>query len=339
MSISVIIPVFNGERTLPQVLAALACASPPADEILVVDDGSNDDSAAIASKAGCRVIRLDSNAGAAVAKNRGAAAAGSSLLYFTDDDVVVPPDIFLRLNHAFLDDTCDAVVGLLDPRTSASGFASQFKNLWMNFTYARFAGRDRIGLFYTSTAAIRGACFQQLGGFDEKYRGASIAEDTEFGQRAWAHGARIRLEPAMRVTHLKTYTLAGLLREDFLRAAALTRMRLRKFGQPFFTSVPLFFQIAVPVFWLILLLLVLSVAIWVVGSSWVTFAFLVPVLSLSVGLLIFFFALNASLLLFLFRMRGLWFAIQGCLFLPLDALAVGSGMMSAALDLARNKRY
>lgn len=321
------------------MLAALVSATPPADEILVVDDGSNDGSAEIAAQSGCRVIRLDSNAGAAVAKNRGAAAAAGTFFCFTDDDVIVPPDIFLQINHAFLDKSCDAVVGLLDPQTPASGFASQFKNLWMNFTYARFAGRDRIGLFYTSAAAIRRDCFQQLGGFDENYRGASIAEDTEFGQRAWATGARIRLEPGIKVAHLKAYTLLGLLIEDFRRAAALTRMRLRKFDKPFFTSVPPFFQVAVPVFWLFLLLLVLGLPVWVVSSSHVTLAFLVPVLSLSVGLLILFFGLNASLLLFLARMRGVWFAIQACFFLPLDAIAVGLGMLSAALDFTRNKRY
>jgi glycosyltransferase involved in cell wall biosynthesis len=328
MRISVIIPVYNGARTLPSALSGLARASPAPDEIVVVDDGSTDDSGALAAQAGCRVIRLDPNRGAASAKNRGAADARGDILFFTDADILLPGDIFGRAAQRFEQAHCDAVIGLLDQDIPEGNFASQFKNLWMNYTYARFAGRKRIGLFYTSVAAIRRERFLELGGFDENYHGASIAEDTEFGQRAWALGAGIQLDPDLRVVHLKKYSLAGVLREDFRRAAALTRMRIRKWKQPFFTSVPVSYQLAVPLVYLIGAALVLAALFQ--NLAWVILAFAAAFA---------FYLLNVRFITFLARLRDFRFAAQSCVFLPVDSFVVGLGMLFAAIDVLRGRRY
>ncbi len=324
--ISVVIPVHNGARTLPRVLSAMAAADPAPHEIVIVDDGSSDESSVVAEKMGCRVIRLATNVGAASAKNCGAASAQGDLLFFTDADIVVPSDIFARLTRTFQAKNCDALVGLLDPDIPAKDFASQFKNLWMNFTYARFAAAARIGLFYTSVAAIRRDRFLQLGGFDENYRGASIAEDTEFGQRAWAQGARILLDPCLRVIHLKEYSVSSVLHEDLRRAYALTLMRLRKWGQPFFTSVPGFYQLAVPVIYLALL------AGAVAAQSRIA-------IFIALAMLFIFYLLNASFLAFLLRARGIAFLVWSLVFLPLDVIVVGVGIAAACVDFACGRRY
>jgi len=233
-TVSVVIPAYNAAQTLPQTLAALNAAQPPPLEVIVVDDGSTDATMRLANDARARVIRLEKNVGAAAAKNRGAQTARGAILFFTDADIVPPRNAIGLIQNALRDAQTDGVVGLLDENIPHANWASQFKNLWMNFTYARFADAPRIGLFYTSIAAMRRTKFLELDGFDENYRGASIAEDTEFGQRAWGRGARIRLEPPLRVTHLKRYSVASVLREDFKRAYALTLMRLRKRGEPFY---------------------------------------------------------------------------------------------------------
>lgn len=326
LTITVIIPVHNGARTLPRVLSALAEADPPPHEIIIVDDASSDESPAVAEKQGCRVIRLAKNVGAASAKNCGAASAGGELLFFTDADIVVPRDIFAQVTRTFQAKTCDGLVGLLDPAIPDKDFATQFKNLWMNYTYARFASAARIGLFYTSAAAIRRDRFLQLGGFDENYRGASIAEDTEFGQRAWAQGARILLDPLLSVVHLKKYSLAGVLREDLRRAYALTLMRLRKWGQPFFTSVPVFYQLAVPVIYLALL-----------GGAVAAQSPMAVFVALA--MLFIFYLLNASFLGFLLHARGIAFVVRSIVFLPLDVIVVGVGIAAACIDFARGRRY
>lgn len=329
LSVSVIIPAYNASQTLPQTLAALTPDALEKNvEIIVVDDGSTDNISAVARAFDVRLVTLRQNVGAARAKNIGARAAQGDLLFFTDADIVPPPDIPARLARAFQTCACDGVIGLLDETIPYANWASQFKNLWMNFTYARFAGGDRIGLFYTSAAAIRRDCFLQLGGFDENYRGASIAEDTEFGQRAWGAGATIRLEPSLRVKHLKRYTAASVLDEDFKRARALALMRLRKRGAPFFTSVPLFYQLAVPTLYLTLLV-VLSALLVKNGL----------VLALALFGIVLFYLLNSSLLAFLIQKRGLAFGAAAVLFLPLDVFFVGLGMLIALFDFARGQRY
>lgn len=328
-TVSVIIPAFNAARTLPQTLRALCAASPPPLEIIVVNDASSDDTARIAGQYGVCVHTLDQNTGAAAAKNYGAQQARGDILFFTDADVVVPTDVIVRALHAFQMYDCEGVVGVLDENIPARNWASQFKNLWMNFTYSRFQKMPRIGLFYTSAAAMRRETFLRLGGFDENYRGASIAEDTEFGQRAWAQGIPILLDPNLRVIHLKAYSVGNVLVEDFRRARALTLMRLRKRQSGvFFTSVPLFYQLAVPTIYLVLVLLIVS---WLFQSaSWL----IASLIALGV-----FYFLNLPLLTFLWQTRGVGFTIESALFLPLDVILVGLGMLRAVFDFARGVRY
>lgn len=323
--ISVVIPTHNGAETLADCLSALGASSYPPAEIVVVDDASTDDSAKIAERLQCHVIRLDQNIGAARAKNRGAQAATGDVVFFTDDDVIVAPDALARLAENFADTRVAGVVGVLNRKIPFDDFASNFKNLWMRFTYLKIP-RERIGLFYTSIAAMRREIFLQLGGFDENYAGASITEDTEFGQRAWAAGHSIRLDKRVVGTHHKHYTLGEVLRTDYLRARGLTLMRLRKRGQPFYTSVPLFYQLAVPT----LFAAIVSLALTLIHPIF---------LAAVVGLLFTFYALFFPWFSFLARECGIDFGIRAALFQPIDVIAVGFGMFKALVDFVRGIQY
>ena len=325
LRISVVIPTHNGAATLAACLESLQVSSQAPYEIIVVDDASTDATAEIANKYKCRVLRLDTNVGAARAKNRGAAAATGDILFFTDDDVIVARETLEQIAHTFADASVAGAVGLLDAKIPFDDFSSNYKNLWMRFTYERLP-RERIGVFYTSIAAMRRETFQQLGGFDEKYSGASIAEDTEFGQRAWGAGCRLVLDPLMTATHCKHYVPRQVLATDFARARALMLMRLRKRGQPFYTSVPLFYQLAVPIIFASLASL---------GPALLHPAFLV----VGAVLLSAFYLLNASWLAYLARQRGTQFALVAALFQPVDVIAVGLGMLAAAAGFARGVRY
>ena len=72
MKVSVVIPAYNAENTISQAVAqSLAQAKGPMEvEVVVVDDGSIDDTAMVAESAGAKVIRQE-NAGPAAARNRG----------------------------------------------------------------------------------------------------------------------------------------------------------------------------------------------------------------------------------------------------------------------------
>jgi glycosyltransferase involved in cell wall biosynthesis len=89
--VSVVIPLFNGERFLAQAIESVAAQTLPPGEIIVVDDGSTDAGPAIAgSFPGVRVIR-QANAGGAAARNAGIGAARSDLVAFLDQDDLWAP--------------------------------------------------------------------------------------------------------------------------------------------------------------------------------------------------------------------------------------------------------
>ena len=93
MDVAVVIPNYDGARWLPGVLASVAAQTVAPAEVLVVDDGSSDDSAAIAERfAGVRVLRLGRNGGFARAANAGIAAVGAEAVALVNTDVVLDPD-------------------------------------------------------------------------------------------------------------------------------------------------------------------------------------------------------------------------------------------------------
>ncbi|MBI2911719.1 MAG: glycosyltransferase family 2 protein, partial [Chloroflexi bacterium] len=95
-TISVVIPAYNEERRLARCLQTLADQTLPPIEVIVVDDGSRDRTAAIAVSEGARVL-WQSHAGMAPARNRGAGASAGSILCFLDADMSFAPEFVERL--------------------------------------------------------------------------------------------------------------------------------------------------------------------------------------------------------------------------------------------------
>lgn len=90
--ISVIIPVYNSEKTLYNCLKSIYANSFDNFEVIIVDDVSADKTCEVAGRFPCRLIRLDENSGPAYARQAGVAAAEGEIIAFTDSDCVVPPD-------------------------------------------------------------------------------------------------------------------------------------------------------------------------------------------------------------------------------------------------------
>ena len=332
LRISVVIPVYNGARTLGGCLAALSASGGVDYEVLVVDDGSTDGTREVASPYPCQLIALPENAGAARAKNRGAEEARGEILFFTDADVHVRPDTLRLVSEVMADTTVDGVVGLLDEECPFPDFASQFKNLWMHFTYRRQPAGLGVGLFFTSAAAIRREIFLRESGFDPAYTGASITEDIEFGQRLLSRGYRIIVDQRLAVVHNKHYTAGEVLRTDLLRARGLMqtwlRNRLGNAERAHYASVPWYFGAGVMVLGLATVCFVAGMIAW--SAPFLLAAFVCVLTAL---------ALNAPFLGALQRWRGPLFLVESAGFLLVDLYASGLGIALGVWDFARGKRY
>src|SRR5688572_8692245 len=112
--LSVIIPVRNDPKRLAKCLEALAGSTHEDFEVIVADDASSDDTAAVAESKGARVIRLKAHSGAAAARNVGADAARGQILLFVDADVCVHADTLQTAAAAFADPSIHAVFGSYD---------------------------------------------------------------------------------------------------------------------------------------------------------------------------------------------------------------------------------
>jgi len=330
LKISVVIPVYNEQENLGKCLEAVYQSKYPLCEVIVVDDCSTDNSSVVAGRFPCRVIKLEEKHGAARAKNCGAERARGDVIFFTDADVLLEGDTLSLVAEDFADPQISAVVGLLSKEVSYSNFCSEYKNLWMHYTYARLPAYT--GTFYTSAAAVRRTVFKENSGFNENYRGASVTEDAEFGQRLLTAGYKIYLDKRVTVRHLKRYCLIELIKTDFWRSYGLTKTTLRnKLGrvrQKSFTTVPWFFILSVLVSFLTIFLLLLAV---VVQEHY----FLTGALIGCIIILL----LNTPFLNFLRNTRGWSFLGKSCGFLLIDTFMVVFGVLSAIATFIVGKKF
>jgi GT2 family glycosyltransferase len=176
MEIAVIIPARDAERVLPRTLAALAGAP----EVIVVDNGSSDATAAVALAAGARVVH-EPRPSRPGARNAGARATTAPRIAFLDADCAPRPGWLEAL------DRCLDRAPLAGGRIEMPGGAS----LWQRFDAAwRFRQEEtiaRAGWAVSANLAITRELFDALGGFDERY--THSGEDVDLCLRAGERGA------------------------------------------------------------------------------------------------------------------------------------------------------
>jgi len=209
---SVIIPVRNGASTLSLCIQSILESSLKPAEIIMVDDGSTDTSAEIALSLGCRVMKVSEGKGPMQPRFAGARAAVNPLLVFIDSDVCVDVLTFERLVSHFIEPGVSAVTGLLSRSSREPGFFSSYKNEYMNYL---FSGRSSdAGFLYGSIFAVLAGDFIYFEPVNEPF--GCLVSDSELGMRLKACSKRIILDHSLEVEHLKRYSLASLLRNDFV---------------------------------------------------------------------------------------------------------------------------
>ena len=226
VSVSVIIPIYNGERYLDSCLTAIRQSAYAPYEIIVVDNGSTDESVETARRHGVMLVSCPGPSGPGAARNRGAHLAKGQILLFVDADVVIKPDTLSRVVATFQEQPdVAAVFGSYDDRPAAQNFLSQYKNLVHHFVHQH--ARPEAVTFWGGCGAIRKEIFHKIGGYDQaKYPTASV-EDIEMGSRMHRSGYRIVLDKQLQVKHLKEWRPISLIRTDiFSRAMPWTKLIL-----------------------------------------------------------------------------------------------------------------
>jgi len=220
-SLSVVVPVRNGGRDFERCLQRLRDSLLSDFELIVVDDGSTDDSGSLALKAGAVVVRVPTPRGPAAARNLGAQAATSPLIFFLDADVAVHPETLGRALARFeAEPALTALFGSYDDRPAAPGLVSQYRNLLHHFVHQQGVFHDGIRpahTFWTGCGIIRREVFLEYGGFDPRLYPRPAIEDIELGYRLTRAGHRIVLARDVLATHLKRWTLFEMVRTDIFR--------------------------------------------------------------------------------------------------------------------------
>ncbi|MBN1878581.1 glycosyltransferase [bacterium] len=208
---SIIIPCFNAADCIEACLSALKSQTIQRDryEIIVIDDGSTDETASKAGVLCDRVIRIP-NSGPAAARNRGVREATGEIVLFTDSDCIPHTDWIEKMIQPFTDMAIFGVKGAY--RTSQRSFVARFVQAEYEFKYRRMEQLESIDFVDTYAAAFRRSIFLQLGGFNEKFPGASV-EDQEFSFRMAEAGFKMVFIPDALVDHRHADTLGWYFRK------------------------------------------------------------------------------------------------------------------------------
>lgn len=189
MSAALLVPCYNATCFLPRFKEQVKRLHPSFDEVLLADDASQDDTAAMAESAGFQVLRLPRNIGPGGARNALARASTAEWIHFHDVDDEIAPDYLQRVRSAAVDGT-HAVFHFTD---FIDEVTRQLLIRW-ELDPAQLAADAAEHLLLrpmpTMSSFLRREKFLSLGGFDETHR---CFEDGDFHFRLACSSARLVL--------------------------------------------------------------------------------------------------------------------------------------------------
>ena len=207
ITISVVLPTYNRRARLERALNALERQTLPSErfEVIVVDDGSTDDTAAWLSRANHGKLAIvavrQENGGPARARNTGVGKARGELILFIDDDVEATPELLAEHVRSHEAEPNAVVIG---PLASLDHYAQP----WVAWEQAKLELQYQAMLrgdwaptfrqFWTGNASVARQAILDAGGFDSSFL---RAEDIELGRRLHERGLVFRFNPRARGLH------------------------------------------------------------------------------------------------------------------------------------------
>ncbi|MCK9589811.1 MAG: glycosyltransferase, partial [Terrimicrobiaceae bacterium] len=208
---SVVVCSYNGAKTLGRCLESLKQVAYPDFEVILVDDGSKDNTQEIAAKHPWIINIRQENKGLSFARNVGARAATGEVIVYTDSDCMADPDWLYYLIGTLLGGEYAGVGG---PNISPPA-----ENWVQACVSAAPGGPSHVLLTDVVAEHIPGCnmafhrrAFELVGGFDPEYRKAG--DDVDFCWRLQQAGGVIAFSPAAIVWHYRRFTLQAFKKQQ-----------------------------------------------------------------------------------------------------------------------------
>jgi mycofactocin system glycosyltransferase len=213
-SVTVVVPVKDRAADLDDCLASLTRLDYPREllEVIVVDDGSSDGSAAVAARRSCTVLVNERTRGQSYSRNLAAAQASGDLLAFTDSDCVVDPGWLRELVVPFAWARVSSVGGRTENCYSSS-LLDRYEQAASSLDMGRrlLVSLDSVDTFYVPTCNLlaRRDAYLAVGGLNEDLR---VGEDVDLCWRLRARGDVLLYAPGGRVQHKHRNNWPAMLR-------------------------------------------------------------------------------------------------------------------------------
>tara|TARA_B100000700_G_scaffold63403_1_gene69928 strand:- start:3451 stop:4317 length:867 start_codon:yes stop_codon:yes gene_type:complete len=234
-NISLYVPVYNGESTIESVLKSIFKLNPGPDEIIIVDDGSSDNTLKILNnyKDKIYIIKNPENMGLAYSRNIGISKSKNDLVAALDSDVEVAED-WLKSLIQIKDKFGSAICGgkLIEKRKDENMY-----NFWRHIhaTQNNYGTKDIENLnkpIAGSNTLLNKSAWKDVGGYEVQYK--TNGEDTTFCQKLLAKKYKISYSSFAKSYHLRNDNLRTLLnsvRRAYIYGAGLKKPTVMRFIQ------------------------------------------------------------------------------------------------------------
>ena len=217
-TVTVYIPAYNVAEFLARAIESLLAQTHPADEIIVIDDGSQDATVEIAHRyLQVTLVRHDVNRGLGAARNTGVRTARNEFVASLDADCIAEPEWLAALVDALADPKVAGAGGKLIEGVQVN-LADRWRRAHMPQEWGDSFVRNPKFLFGCNSL-FRKSLVLEVGGYDEQMR--TNGEDTDLSARLRARGWDLLYTPVARATHL---------RHDSTRSILDTYWRWWRFG-------------------------------------------------------------------------------------------------------------
>jgi glycosyltransferase involved in cell wall biosynthesis len=206
-SVTLYVPAYNAAGTIDECLASVKKQTYPIDEVIVIDDGSTDDTATIASRHRVRLLANEKNCGLVYCRNTGCRLAQTECVAALDADCVAAPTWLEELMHCVDDSRVAGAGGKLTERYVVTR-ADRWRATHMNQAWGDFLLFNPPFL-YGSNTVFKKAALERTGFYDARLK--NNYEDMECSTRLYDNGFELVYNPRAGVQHARRDTVSSVL--------------------------------------------------------------------------------------------------------------------------------